>query len=140
MSLFIGMGWEIEQRNFSKILYTWEAIFLLDLCVNLQPFNLRLLAWFWFCALWALQDDYTPCSKKVPLLVLLVFFCHSIFFAFKEVVSWKHTIYTVNSPSFPLSFVKISFVKIWWVDKMFHNVLIDGRKKHITLLSMDENP
>jgi hypothetical protein len=40
----------------------------------------------------------------------------------------------VNSPSFSLPFVKISPQKSGGWDEMFHNVLVDGRKKHTTLL------
>jgi hypothetical protein len=27
-----------------------------------------------------------------------------------------------------------------WVDEKFHNLLVNGEKKHITLFSMDEKP
>jgi hypothetical protein len=40
----------------------------------------------------------------------------------------------VNSPSFSLFFCEKFTTKIWWVDEMFHNVLVDERKNHITLL------
>jgi hypothetical protein len=46
----------------------------------------------------------------------------------------------VNSPSFSLLFCENFATKIWWVDEMFYNVLVDEHKKHITLLSMDESP
>jgi len=34
-----------------------------------------------------------------------------------------------NSPSFSLLFCEKFTTKIWWVDEMFHNVLVDERNK-----------